>query len=61
MKRNMDQLQTRRIYSKPEINNIKLDNEISLVLESTPPVPPVYENISLTTDYFNNNPFKTIC
>lgn len=60
MRKNTQQLQIRRDYSKPEITNIKLDNEISLALESIPPIPG-NENISLTTDYFNNNPLKTTC
>ena len=45
-------------YTIPKIAQIKLDNEISLVLESTPPT---YEtsNKSIAPDYFNNDPFKT--
>lgn len=44
-------------YSAPSIERIKLDNEISLVLESDPPVFPG-EGFSKTPEYFNNDPFK---
>jgi secreted Zn-dependent insulinase-like peptidase len=46
-----------RTYSTPLIKRIKLDNEISLVLASDPPV---YEkaNFSSAPEYFNNDPFK---
>jgi hypothetical protein len=33
-------MKTKRRYSAPEIEFIELDNEISLVLESAPPVGP---------------------
>ncbi len=42
------------VYAYPEIVRIKLDNEISLVLESSPPTGP--DEISET--YKQNNPFK---
>lgn len=60
MRRNIQQLQIRRNYSTPEITSIKLDNEISLALASDPPTPG-NENASITTDYFNNDPFKAVC
>lgn len=47
----------RQEYSAPTILRIKLDNEISLILESTPPT---YES-STKIDTFifsDNNPFK---
>lgn len=43
-------------YTTPQIERIKLDNEISLALESAPPVFPG-EGIS-ATEYFNNDPLK---
>lgn len=44
-------------YSKPSIVKIKLDNEISLALESAlPPGDP--GTVAMTPDYFNNDPFK---
>jgi hypothetical protein len=46
------------IYSTPQIELIKLDNEISLVLYSTPPVIPG-EEISSTPEYFNSDSFKS--
>jgi hypothetical protein len=49
----------KREYEAPIINQVLLDHEISLALESTPPT---YEtqNCSNAPDYFNNNPFKSI-
>jgi hypothetical protein len=48
----------KRIYNCPEIVLIKMDNEISLALESSPPNGPG-EDASLTPEYMNNNPYKT--
>ena len=44
-------------YIAPQIELIELDNEISLALESTPPVGPseTYNQMS-SPDYFNNSP-----
>jgi len=36
---------------------VKLDNEISLILESDPPIGP-FETKN-APEYFNNDPFKT--
>ena len=48
----------KRTYFAPIIELIKLDNEISLILESDPPYPE-NENISDSREYFNkNNPLK---
>lgn len=44
-------------YIAPQIERIKLDNEISLALESTPPELPG-EGISAAKDHLNNDPFK---
>ncbi len=48
----------KQIYNRPEIICVKLDNEISLALESTPPVGPDegYSNVSHS---FCNDRFKT--
>jgi hypothetical protein len=45
-------------YKIPEIVKIKLDNEISLALESTPPT---YESVNSTKvhENFNNDSFKS--
>jgi len=43
-------------YSSPLIEQIKLDNEISLVLSSLDA--PGDPEVSLTPEYFNNDPFK---
>ncbi len=49
----------KRIYMHPEIISIKLDNEISLALESTPPVGPD-EGLIGKIDSFKNEPFRTL-
>ncbi len=48
----------KRIYSSPAIEQIELDNEISLQLESTPPPAPGETKLNVP-EYFNNDPFKT--
>ena len=47
----------KRVYTTPLIEKIKLDNEISLALESTPPAAPG-EVMNKTPEYFNNDPFR---
>ena len=44
-------------YTAPIIAQIRLDNEISLALESTPPT---FESSTKTStpEFFNNEPFK---
>ena len=48
----------KRKYIVPVILQIKLDNDISLVLDSAPPT---YEssNNHIAPEYFNNDPFKS--
>lgn len=48
----------KRTYNSPTIERIKLDNEISLVLQSAPDDPEKYSSTS-APEYFNNDPFKT--
>lgn len=57
MEKITDQLQARRAYSIPEITTVKLDNEISLVLESAPPVFPG-EGKLLIPEHLVFDPFK---
>ena len=45
------------LYHAPRIERIELDNAISLVLESEPPIGP-NESTLMSPDYFNSNPFK---
>lgn len=47
----------KRNYNEPEINIVKLDNEISLALESQPPPGPGESALNLQ-ELLNNNPFK---
>jgi hypothetical protein len=48
---------TKRYYLTPTIELVKLDNEISLILESSPPKGPT--EVKNTPEYFNNDPFKS--
>jgi hypothetical protein len=54
----MNTIIDKRVYSQPEITRVKLDNEISLALESNPAAGPD-EVMNNTHDYINNDPFKT--
>jgi hypothetical protein len=45
-------------YISPDVACVKLDNEISLSLESAPPAGPD-EGMNNAPGYFNNDPFKT--
>jgi len=51
--KNSEKISEKRTYINPTIMLIKLDNEISLALESAPPVAPG-ESFRMN----NNNPFK---
>ena len=57
MKKNNQKL----AYSTPELRSIKLDNEISLQLQSaTPPDGPGESGVGyLSPEFIQNNPFKT--
>jgi len=49
----------KREYKAPKVECVKLDNEISLVLESSdPPVPGNETQNTNTPEYFNNDPLK---
>lgn len=54
----INSIQQMKEYCSPQIERIKLDNEISLALESEPPAGPS-ESILRRTDSFDNNPFFT--
>jgi hypothetical protein len=47
----------KKSYKAPKIERIRLDNEISLALESVPPSGP--NETSQVPEYFNSDPFKT--
>jgi len=53
----MNTIIDKRVYSQPEITRVKLDNEISLVLESNPAAGPD-EVMNNAHEYFNTDPFK---
>jgi hypothetical protein len=57
MKKNGENIQ-KQIYSTPLVVRVKLDNEISLALQSDPPILPG-ESISKVQECFNNDMFKT--
>mgnify|MGYP000846888807 CR=1 FL=1 len=48
----------KRTYLPPAIESIRLDNEISLALESTPATPDSGDEVYNTPEYFNNDPYK---
>jgi hypothetical protein len=48
---------TKKIYTAPHVEHIKLDNEIALQLESVPPTGP-NESRLMSPEYFNIDPFK---
>lgn len=48
-----------KTYTAPSIEIIVLDKEISLALESTPPIGPDEGNNTLAPEFFNNDPWKT--
>lgn len=52
-----ERMTEKRMYLNPTIELIKLDNEITLALESNPPEGPG-EGASLAPEYMNNDPFK---
>ena len=52
-------METKKTYIAPLIELIKLDNEISLALESTPPVgPSEVSNFNQNPEYYENTAFK---
>jgi len=52
---------TKKTYTVPQVNWIKLDNDISLVLQSVPSGTPPFGpgETANVPEYFNNDPFKT--
>ena len=50
----------KRVYTVPAVDIIKLDNEISLTLDSTPPDNAPGEVQNRMPDGFNNNPYNTL-
>jgi len=48
----------KKTYIGPQIEEIRLDHEISLALESAPPAAPG-EVTGQAPEYFNSDPFKT--
>jgi len=46
----------KKAYRVPQVDRMKLDNEISLALESLPTGP---DEVMLVPGHFNNDPFKT--
>jgi hypothetical protein len=53
----MNIMVNKKSYVAPQIELIKLDNEISLALESTPPAGPSETKNNISTDSFTNIPF----
>ncbi len=55
----MNSIIEKRIYTQPQIEYVKLDNDISLALESAPPDGP-NEVKNTAPEYFKTNPYNTI-
>jgi hypothetical protein len=53
-----DKMETKKTYTAPIIELVLLDNEISLALESNPPLGPEETSNSLAPELFNNNPLN---
>jgi hypothetical protein len=54
-------METKKTYITPQVELVKLDNEISLALESSPPEGPNETNNTMTApEYFGNEPFNTV-
>lgn len=51
-------VKVKKRYISPAMQQIMLDNEISLALESTPPDSAPGEGQLMTPHYFNNDPFR---
>jgi len=50
------EISNKRCYLTPQIEQVMLDNEISLALASAPPAGP--SEVNLTPGYLSNNPFR---
>lgn len=50
---------SKRIYCRPTLERILLDNEITLALESSPPIGPSESNNNLRPEYFSSSPYAT--
>jgi hypothetical protein len=49
----------KRNYTKPKVEQIKLDNEISVFMASTPPGDPTFGSLGSTkNENYNSDPFK---
>ena len=56
----MKTLMNKKTYIKPQVELIKLDNDISLTLDSlSPPDGPGEVTGALAPEYFKNDPFKS--
>jgi hypothetical protein len=56
----MNSILEKRVYTRPQLECVNLDSEISLALQSPPPGPD--ESIKFganAPEYFNSDPFRT--
>ncbi|MDP4269980.1 MAG: hypothetical protein Q8909_07615 [Bacteroidota bacterium] len=49
----------KRPYSPPLIGEVKIDNEISVIMVSNPVIGPGEGKVMNTPDFFNNDPYKS--
>jgi len=55
----MNSIIEKRVYTQPQLESVKLDAEISLALESSPPTGP--DELTFNTrQNFDNDPYKII-
>jgi len=54
----IEKMKEKRIYLNPTIEIVKLDNEISLALQSAPPEGPGEGGASLSPEFMHNNPYR---
>lgn len=52
-------METKKIYIAPIIGLVLLDKNISLALESEPPIGPDENTNVIAPTFFNNDPWKT--
>jgi len=52
-------MEHKKQYIEPQIELVRLDNDISLALESTPPEGPLEYGYN-TPEFFNNNPIQNV-
>lgn len=53
----MNTINSKRIYTAPQIEQVELDNDISLILASAPPTGPDEETAFFAPEQFDQKPY----